>query len=275
MRVACLQTLPIFGDAEANLNAIESALATHRPAGNADAPSEPDLVVLPELATTGYLFGGRDEVRTLAEPVPEGPSTARLAGLAARYGVALAAGIAEREGDRLYNSAILVTRDGLAGHYRKVHLFDREFEWFDPGDLGFGVFDLGDVRVGLMVCFDWFYPESMRSLALGGADVVAHPANLVLPWCQESMPVRCLENHVFAVTANRVGTETRAGGSLTFTGGSQITGLRGEVLGRASTTSADWIEADIVPQRARDRRMRTMTDVLSLRRPDQYVSERA
>ena len=85
--------------------------------------------------------------------------------------------------------------------------------WFTPGNTGFNVFQTGIGPVGIMICFDWLFPESMRTLALQGAQVIAHPANLVLPHCPSAMPIRCLENKVYAITVNRTGREQRKEGS--------------------------------------------------------------
>ncbi len=170
-----------------------------------------DLLVLPELFNTGYLITSKEEIRALAEEVPGGRTTQRLAALAKRSGVHLVAGMAERSGDRIFNAAVLISPSGHVATYRKVHLFFEEKLWFDPGDGEFPVYDIGLCRVGMMVCFDWFFPESARMLALKGAQVICHPSNLVLPYCQTAMVTRCLENRVFAVTCNRTGTEQRGG----------------------------------------------------------------
>jgi len=268
MRLACLQFQPRLGEPGANLDAA-AALLRSLPS---DPPREPGprIAVLPELATTGYLLRDRDEALAVAEPVPDGPSCRRLAELAAETGWVLAAGLAERDGDQVYNGAVLVGAGGVIGVYRKVHLFDRENLLFDPGDRGLPVFEVDGVGVGMMVCYDWFYPESMRTLVLGGAQVVLHPSNLVLPWCQRSMPVRCLENHAIAVTANRTGTETRHGHSLTFTGASQITGCTGEILARAPETGDAVLDVVVDPARSLERAMGEVSDILAHRRPDQY-----
>ena len=193
MRVAVIQFAPRFGEVEANLKAIEEAL-DNLPA---------DLVVLPELCTTGYQFRDRAELERYAEPA-SGPSLTRLRRAAAGCGGRLVVGFAEADRGAVYNSAALVGPEGTEGVYRKVHLFVDEKELYEPGNLGFPVFDVGGVKVGMMVCFDWVFPESVRSLALAGAEVVAHAANLVLPYCQDAMVTRAIENRVFTVTANRV-----------------------------------------------------------------------
>ena len=163
MKVGYFQFNPVFGEVTRNLNSASERLAQ----------VECDLLVLPELFATGYQFVSTGEARALAEEVPNGPTTTRLVELAGARNMYLVAGLAERAGDRVYNSAVLVGPSGLVGLYRKTHLFDEEMLHFSPGDTGFPVFDIGQARVGVMVCFDWFYPESARTLALKGADLIA------------------------------------------------------------------------------------------------------
>jgi predicted amidohydrolase len=181
------------------------------------------------------------------------------------------AGLAERAPDgRIFNSAVAVDRDGFKGLYRKIHLFNREKEWFAPGDSGFVVLPLAGARVGLMICFDWIFPESARTLALLGAQVIAHPANLVLPFCQAAMVTRAVENRVFTITANRIGTEERGGATLTFTGGSRVVAPDGTVLADAPADSAHAAVAEIDPVRADDKRATPKNDLFEDRRVEFY-----
>jgi predicted amidohydrolase len=149
-------------------------------------------------------------------------------------------------------------------------LFDREKLFFAPGNLPFQVFQTSVGPVGIMICFDWYFPESMRTLALRGAHIVAHPSNLVLPHCPDSMPVRCRENRVFAVTSNRVGTEDRGGVSLTFIGKSQITSSRGDILARASESRAEVHVRSVDLGEAANKRVTGMNDLFEDRRPEFY-----
>jgi predicted amidohydrolase len=259
MRVAIHQFAPEFGAVAANLQRIEAALRA----------TPADLWVLPELATSGYDFVDRAECLRLAELVP-GPATEQLAGVCAATGAHLVAGLAERCGDTLYNTAVYLGPGGLLGRYRKVHLFDREARVFAPGPDPFPVYRSGEWRLGLMICFDWLFPEAARSLALQGADLIAHPSNLVLPYCHAAMVTRALENGVFTITANRVGTESRAGRSLTFTGGSRVIDPRGRVLGAAGTASEETLVVDIDPAAARDKAITDHNDRLADRRPELY-----
>ena len=261
MRVGVLQLEPVLGEVEHNLEHIERALTG----------AQLDLVVLPELCTTGYQLTS-DEARALAEPFPGGASAERLLRLAAREDLWLVAGVIEVAAGKPYNSAVLVGPEGQLATYRKTHLFSDELDLFAPGDTGFFVTSARGVRIGMMICFDWVFPESARCLALLGADLLAHPANLVLPYCQRMMPTRCLENGVFALTANRVGREAHVPGKpeLTFTGGSVIVDPRGEILAAAPATGEALVRAEIDPEAARDKRLTARNHVLADRRPDLY-----
>jgi len=261
MRIGFFQFSPAFGRREENLERIVAAL------DRADA----DLVVLPELSTSGYQFTSSEEAAALAEDAESGPTCTAIAEVCRHRAIYVVAGIAEAAGGRLYNTAILVGPSGLAGRYRKVHLFREEKQWFAPGENSFQVFQAGETRLGMMICFDWIFPEAARSLALAGADIICHPANLVLPFCQDAMKVRCLENGIFAVTANRTGAEARNGRErLVFTGGSQIVGPKGEVLYRAGEEEEALLTCEIDPLEARDKRITPENHLFDDRRPDLY-----
>jgi predicted amidohydrolase len=229
-----------------------------------------DLYVLPELFSSGYLFTAREEVHSLAETFPDGPTCQALIETSKRYQCHIVAGLPEQAGGQTFNSSILVGPQGYLATYRKIHLFDEEKLWFSPGDRPFAVYDIGPARLGMMICFDWIFPESMRSLTLAGADIVCHSANLVLPWCQKAMTTRCLENGVFAVTANRVGTDRRADKSLHFTGASQITGPRGDILAQAGKSIEEIKVVNIDPQQAREKWLNSRNHLIQDRRPGLY-----
>jgi predicted amidohydrolase len=261
MKIGYLQYRPEFGEVEKNLDRVEWMLES----------CNADLIVLPELFNTGYVFTSPDEARVLAEEIPGGKTVERLSAIARRKKLHIVAGLAEKCDSRIFNSAALITPEGLGGRYRKIHLYSEEKLWFTPGDQSFEVYDIGVCRIGIMICFDWFFPESMRALALMGADVICHPANLVLPFCQSAMVTRCLENRVFAITANRIGTEDRGNGkSLSFTGKSQITGVNGTVLRSGSETDEEiWTVAIDISQ-SRDKRLNPLNDLFEDRRPEYY-----
>jgi len=268
VRAAYLQFAPAYLEVNRNLATVESLLRS----------VEADLIVLPELFTSGYFFRSKDDLERVAEPIPNGKSVTALRSWSDSLGATLVAGLAEREGEKFYNSAVVVRPDGRVDRYRKVHLFYEETILFEPGDLGFRVFREESTsgtsyRLGVMVCFDWYFPEAARTLALKGADVIAHPSNLVLPHCPDSMPVRARENHVFTITANRHGREEKEGESLRFIGMSQVCDPSGTVRARAEE-SADVVEViEFDPHEARNRAINTHNDVLRDRRPDMYATK--
>ena len=261
MKIGFVQFEPLFGDVDRNLQR----------AGDLIRGSDADLLVLPELFNTGYVFTSKEEAASLSEQIPQGRTAQGLCEIAKEKGIFIVGGIAEKDGGRIYNSSALVSPEGYVGRYRKTHLFFEEKLWFDPGDEGFSVYDIGICTVGIMICFDWFFPESMRILALMGADLICHPSNLVMPFCQDAMKTRCLENHVFAVTANRIGTETRGEQSLLFTGMSQITGPDGSILSRCGDDSQEVGIVEIDPKAARDKNVNRYNNLVTDRRPGFYA----
>ncbi|MCB9463237.1 MAG: carbon-nitrogen hydrolase [Candidatus Eisenbacteria bacterium] len=257
MRIGYVQMEPRVGESEANRERVRTAVL---------AAPEADLLVLPELANSGYHFESQGQSAQLAEPV-DGPFVALLRELARARNLTLVSGLAERDGSTLYNSAVLVRPDGSIELYRKLHLFLNEKDHFAPGNLGLPVFQVGAARIGLLICFDWQFPEAWRTLALRGADIVCHPSNLVLPGlAQRAIPVHALLNRLYVVTANRIGTES----GLTFTGRSILVGPRGELLAEAPETSEETRVVEIDPFLARDKSVTPRNDLLDDRRPEHY-----
>lgn len=259
-KIGYFQFNPNFGAIQSNLGQVLSALT--------DVVA--DIVVLPELPFTGYYFRDREELLHLAEEVNDSPTVESLKRFCQERSLHIVTGFAEKAADKVFNSAFLIGPGKIMQVYRKLHLFNTEKAYFDAGDTPLGVVRVGDINVGLMVCFDWVFPEVARTLALKGADIICHPANLVLTYGQQAMRIRALENGVFAVTANRYGTEKRPHGALTFTGQSQIIDPRGNVLSHAGS-DADGIsvvEVDIMA--ARNKKMTNSNDLFVDRRPEFY-----
>jgi len=260
MKLALVQTNPVFGELRAN---VEHALSLMERVAA-------DLYVLPELFNTGYSFASSEELSALAEP-SAGQTSRAMSRFARGHSCYAVYGFAERA-ERIYNAAALVGPKGLIGVYRKVHLFDREVLLFAKGNRGFPVFRTPLGNIGVMICFDWIYPESARSLTLKGAQLIAHPSNLVLPYCPDAMVTRCLENRVFAATADRVGAEDRAGASLRFIGRSQLVSPRGEALVRLGDVEEGCAVAEISLSDADVKTINPHNDLLLQRRPNQYTS---
>ncbi|NUO19065.1 acyltransferase [bacterium] len=260
MVLGIVQTHPAFGEIARNQKQIEDLM------GDRHA----DLWVLPELALTGYEMRGREESLQLSEELPAGPTTKWLAQLCRDRNCYMVMGMVEREGKKVYNGSVFMGPKGIVGRYRKVHLYDKEVERFDPGDIPFNVYDIGIARVGVMICFDWRFPEVMRTMALRGAQVIAHPSNLVLPFCQAAMVTRTFENNVFAATANRIGVEERDGRKVSFTGRSVIMGTQGELLASGAMTATDVMTVEIDPKLADDKTINKYNDTFGTRRTEFY-----
>jgi predicted amidohydrolase len=244
-----------------------------------------DLMVIPEMASTGYLFSERDEITEVAETLDGSPFLAGLQKIAKEKGSYIVSGFCEKEGDKLYNSSALLYPNGRRELYRKIHLFIDEQDFYERGNIPFQVHEIkgkfGIVKTGMMICFDWVFPEAARTLALLGAQIICHPANLVMPYCQRVMYARAVENHVFIVTANRTGTEQNAKEKLTFSGKSVILDPKGKYLTNAEkvydeniTMEETQIEecriVNINPEEANDKFINRVNNVITDRRPEFY-----
>lgn len=260
MKVGYVQTSPIFGEKNKNFEQVEELLSKIKA----------NLIVLPELFATGYTFISREEAYRLGEDL-NGETANFLKNLAKRTGAVIVAGFIEKDNGEIFNSAIITSNEGVCGSYCKLHLYYKEKLWFSQGNRKFQLFEQKGIKIGTMICFDWIFPESARTLALLGADVIAHPANLVLPYCQNAMVTRCLENHVYAITANRIGSEKRGPDSFKFTGGSQITSYNGDILSSAPSNeiSTDFIEIDI--KKTRNKSLNEYNNLFEDRRADFYL----
>ncbi|MGP4109753.1 nitrilase-related carbon-nitrogen hydrolase [Streptomyces sp. 4N509B] len=269
-RVACAQLDPVLGDTAGNIARTEAAVRRA-------AADGARLVVLPEAVSSGYAFHDADEAARHAEPLPDGPCSTAWQRLAAELGVWIAGGIVERAPDgRLFNSAVLIGPDGPALTYRKVHLWNAEKEIYAPGDLGFPVADTPLGRVGLLVCYDAWFPESLRSLALAGADLVCAPSDWVpVPGQPPGPPMANLmcmtgahSNQLYVAAASRTGTER----GQRFIGSSVIVDHTGWPLaGPAGETGEELISAAIDPLGSRAARHHNpFNQPLRDRRPAAY-----
>jgi len=225
-----------------------------------------DVLVLPELCNSGYVFKEISEAADSAESIPEGPFSKELLAWS-NSGRLVVAGICERTSDGLYNSAVVFGDGEHITTYRKIHLFLDESNWFKAGQDEPPVIEHNGYRFGVMICFDWIFPEVARVLALKGAQVILHPANLVLPYCQDAMITRSIENRVFTATANRIGTER----GVKFSGLSQITDIKGNRLCQMSNEEIGIASVTIDPLLADDKSITARNDVFADRRPVLYT----
>jgi predicted amidohydrolase len=270
LRVACLQMEPRVGEKERNV-----ARSLELIARAADAGAQ--LAILPELCNSGYVFETRDEAFALAEPIADGPTTKTWMAAAAEHGMVIVAGIAEREGDNLYNAAVVVGPKGYIGTYRKNHLWGAENLFFEPGNLGMPVFHIGSGRIACAICYDIWFPETFRLAALQGADLLCVATNWVpMPQQPANLPVMANilamggahSNSMFVAAADRVGTER----GQPFLGNSIIVSHTGWPLaGPASFDREEMIVADMNLSDARRKRsLNDFNQLLRDRRIDVY-----
>ena len=260
MRVAFIQMQPEFGRKDEN---IDKAIALM-------SQTSADLYVLPELFATGYVFISPQEASGLAEPARTGQTARRLGDFAKTRKSGVVFGFAEAAAEGNFNSCAFVSDIGDFRLYRKLHLFFKEKTYFAPGNLPLEVFSFREARLGMMICFDWIFPEVARSLSVLGADIICHPVNLVMSYCQDSMRARSIENHIYTVTANRVGTETRGEDSFKFTGKSQITDCYGNIIFRAGEDKEAVFTADIIVEEARNKDLNALNNLMKDRRTEFY-----
>lgn len=251
--IACLQMEPVVGETARNLG---RSLALIEEAAGKGA----GVVVLPELCNSGYVFRSRAEAFALAEPLPEGPTVRAWSEAAARHRLHIVAGIAERDGDALYNSAAVIGPQGFIGTYRKNHLWGAENLFFEPGNLGMPVFRTAIGRIAAAICYDIWFPEIFRLAALQGADLLCVPTNWVpMPEQPRDLPVMANllamggahANSLFVAAADRVGEER----GQSFIGRSLIVSHTGwPVAGPASAEREEILLAEVNLSDARRKR---------------------
>ena len=266
-RIAAVQMDVRLADRKTNLSAMQQHLRTTSRDGAW-------LTVFPECALTGYCFEALSEALDVAEPIP-GPSTEAMRRVCRELGTYAVYGLIERDGDRIYNACVLVGPDGVVGSYRKVHLPALGLDKLvTPGDRPFAVHAAGDLRIGMHICYDGSFPEAPRILSLLGADLLVLPTN----WppgaeCAADCLVaaRALENHVYSMAVNRVGTER----GFQFIGGSRICDPTGKTLDVATHDRPAVLWADVDPAVARNKHLVRVPGKHEInrfadRRPDLY-----
>lgn len=234
------------------------------------------LVVLPELTNIGYFPSSQARVEVLSEDLDHSESVQQWQTIARQYQGYIVGGVLERDGRRFYNTAVLVGPSGIVATYRKVHLFHWETQWLTPGDVTVTAYlsDL-DVSVGLLICYDLRFPDTVQQLANEGAEVVAVPTT----WTSVGKPILwedsgyCLQNHVVMahaycnrlafVCADRVGQEQ----GVTYLGASIAVQPSGMVAaGPLAGTTAQSAVADIDIQEARTKSVGHYNDLVRDRR---------
>ena len=273
VRIACVQMEPIVGEKDRNvrrsIEMIEEA-----------ADKGATLVVLPELCNSGYVFDTREEAFALSEEIPAGPTCQAWTGVASKHGLHIVAGIDERDGDALYNSSVVIGPHGYVGTFRKVHLWNKENLFFEPGNLGVPVFHTDIGRIAVVICYDIWFPEVFRLAALQGADILCVPTNWVpMPDQPSDLPkmsnilamAGAHSNSMFVAAADRVGTER----GQPFIGNSLVVSYTGwPIAGPASEDREEILIADAnLSDARRKRNWNDFNQVLRDRRIDLYAED--
>ena len=269
-RVGCVQFEPIIGEVDSNINKILHHIKVAHDKGI-------EILVLPELSNSGYVFHSREEAFNLAEMVPDGATTLMLIEAASKHKMIIVAGIAEVHNGVLYNSAVAVGHNGYIGKFRKNHLWGAENLFFEPGNLGVPVWHTPHGRISALICYDAWFPEVFRMAAIQGADLICIPTNWVpMPEQPDGLPLMsnilimsaAHSNSFFIAAADRIGTERQQ----PFLGSSIITASNGwPVAGPASKDKEELIFADINLSDARSKRsFNSFNQPLRDRRIDLY-----
>ena len=223
------------------------------------------LSIFPECAVPGYCFGSLAEARPYAEPI-EGPSVRAMTAACLELNSYAVFGMLERDGERVFNVAVLTGPQGVIGVYRKVHLPYLGIDMFTtPGDRPFAIHEVEGVRIGMLICYDAAFPEAARALALQGADLIVLPTNWppgaeTMASC--SIPCRAMENQVYFAAVNRVGQER----GFQFIGESSLCAPNGQVLTKAAGTDPAILYTEVDPLRSRQKRI--------VRVPDKHIIDR-
>lgn len=224
----------VSGDRDANLSRVAEALAGSRF----------DLLVLPELFTSGYSNDDPARLAGLAEVLDDSPTVRSLAELAGRGGGVIVGGLPEWANGVFYNTGVAVSGNGLVGRQRKIHLTDYEKRFFTPGDSA-DVIRIGGIAIALVTCFNCWFPALCALFKQRGAQVFCCPSNFGGPVTPTFIPVRARENQVFVVSCNRVGEEAVDGTMESFCGCSQICSPDGEMLAQSGGGEAlEFVDVD-------------------------------
>jgi 5-aminopentanamidase len=268
LRIACAQLAPRIGEPEVGRELAAAAIARAASEGAS-------LVILPELCVSGYVFDDVEEAHRAAETI-DGPTVAGWLTQSARERIAIIGGICELDAEgEVRNSAVVIESGELLAVYRKNHLWDREKLFFVPGEEPPPVVETSMARVGVAICYDSFFPETMRLLALNGADLIAVPTNNpVLGPELEPLPSELLQastsaivNGVYVAQCDRAGHER----GVDSVGSTTIVDPHGRILTQR-VSGEGVVSAEVDPARARDKRLGERNDALADRRPELYAA---
>jgi len=249
--------MPLLGEIEKNTAKAESLLK--KCAGS-------QLIILPELADTGYNFFDKKHALEVSKPIAENPFVEMLLKQSKKINANIVSGFSDKQGDKLYNSSLLISPKGIEGKYSKIHLFMNEKDIFEEGEGGLEIFEIDGYRIGMQICFDYLFTDAWRILAQKGADIITHPSNLVTYNAFKVVPALAIMNKVFIASSNRIGTER----NLTFAGRSFLCNPSGDIISEADPQNEEILFSEIDPKEARNKMITERNHVFEDRRPKKY-----
>ena len=257
MNVSIVQFSPQLGNIASNIEQINLLLK---------GCTNSDLIILPELANSGYNFQSFEEAFNCSVNSSKSDFIDFLKDISFSTNSGIICGINERVGKHLFNSAVYLNDGKFVGLYRKLHLFADEFKYFEPGDVGLPIFNYNGLKFGILICFDWAFPEIWRYLALKDVNLVCHPSNLVLPYAQNVIPSYSIINRIYIATANRIGTEH----GITFSGNSIISDPDGNIAGQLSGEEEGILTVKMDIEKSKNKMLTHSNHIFNDRRLDVY-----
>lgn len=258
MKIAQLQFSPLLGEIEKNTTKVAELICQC---------SGSQLIILPELSDTGYNFIDREHAILVSRPINDNPFVTMLLQQSKKLNTHIVSGICEKTDDKLYNSSLLISPKGIIGKYSKIHLFMNEKDIFEEGDGELNIFEVDGHKIGMLVCFDYLFSDVWRILAQKGADIIAHPSNLVTFNAFKVVPALAIMNKLFIVSTNRIGTDR----GLAFAGKSFLCNPSGDIISEASSQNEEILFSEIDPELSRNKMITARNHVFDDRRPGKYL----
>lgn len=257
LKVTQIQFNPQVGEMDNNFSEVAKLLGKAK---------DTTLVILPELANSGYNFVDRKQAINLGSTVRNSRYVEMIIETARKHNQFIVTGFHELDGDQLFNTSLFVSPNGKVGKYRKIHLFMNEKQIFSKGNVGLPTFEMDGYKLGMLICFDYLFPEIWRIMGLKGADIIAHPSNLVTYKAFKVVPAQAIINRFFIFTTNRFGTERE----VSFSGKSFVVDPEGEVIAEASADKTELLTSTIDPLLSRNKMITEKNHVINDRFPDEY-----
>ena len=257
LKLAQIQFAPQLGGLQNNLNKVERLI------GEAESA---DFIILPELANSGYNFSERKHAMALASTVERSDFVEMLREKSRMQNQYIVSGFHEKEGRELFNTSLFISPNGEIGKYRKIHLFMNEKQIFSKGNLGLPIFQTDDFTMGMLICFDYLFPEIWRIMALKEVEFIAHPSNLVTDKAFKVVPAQAAINRFFIFTTNRIGTER----DISFSGKTFAVNPEGDVISEASPDKEEILNTKFKPSLAHNKMITEKNHVLYDRFPNEY-----